>query len=168
MVKFSLKNLDSDRKYFKTFVSLAVYWPFYYTTQTSKFSNFLNRASTMLNNVNNALLSLLWEFQHAWCTRMFSHDLCINPLYLLTPGISKWVIFRNKFLAQFIDTHKAVFAFVIIPIKYFWRQSPQFQSEPGATIFYPHSPCKKSYRTIRVFRLLLISIWIYLNTYPCI
>ena len=61
VVIFSHRFLDSDCMVcinFKTFAFLAVYWPFWtslYSTDipglTSKFNNFLNRSSTILNNV---------------------------------------------------------------------------------------------------------------------
>ena len=45
--------LDNDYINVKTFVFLAIIGPseYYHTTQTSKFKNFLNGASTILNNV---------------------------------------------------------------------------------------------------------------------
>ena len=53
LVIFSHRYLDSDRINFKTLVFLAVFGPseHHHTTQTSKFNNFLNGTSTMLNNV---------------------------------------------------------------------------------------------------------------------
>ena len=71
---FSHRFLDSDCIHFKTFVFLAVYWPVwtsYYTTQTSKFNNFLNGASTMLNNVFNPSVPFLW----LCCLIVLSHSM---------------------------------------------------------------------------------------------
>ena len=55
VVIFSHRFLDSDCINFKTFAFLAVYWPFWtslYSTDI-KVQQFLNRSSTMLNNVFN-------------------------------------------------------------------------------------------------------------------
>ena len=75
----------------------------HYTTQTSKFNNFLNRSSTMLNNVFNFILLIIGEeYVQCWelcefsipvwsternCYRKWPRTSEFNPLI-----INKWIL----------------------------------------------------------------------------
>ena len=81
VVIFSHRFLDSHCINFKTFAFLAVYWPFWniiiqHWHQSSTI--FLNRSSTMLNNVFNWLLNSKLTLCHVLClslTRFHTHNI---------------------------------------------------------------------------------------------